>query len=97
MLLHVNLGRLITIGVVATQDLLAECAMTEYKLGSSLDGASFSMTSGTEIAPSGSHNMAKKVYVAPFSACYVRFYPWETLSTILIEICIEHYAVATPF
>ena len=102
----VDLGGEVVIGAVATQGSADQAAsmwstadytMTEYKLGGSIDGATFTMQTGVLQATSDGPTVVVKNYVAPFAAHYVRLYPWEGANKDSVVVRMELYAVATKF
>jgi len=104
--LQVDLGGEVVIGAVATQGSADQAAsswstadytMTEYKLGGSIDGATFTMQTDVLQATSDGPTVVVKNYVAPFAAHYVRLYPWEGANEASVVVRMELYAVATKF
>jgi hypothetical protein len=98
--LQVDVGRLVSIGAVATQGRADDHHwVTKYKLGGSSDGTSFTVATGVLQGNTDETKgkMVVKNYVTPFEARYVRLYIWESSMTAGSALRMELYAVATNF
>jgi len=89
---QVDMGNAVSVGAVATDK--SPDTLTEYKLGGSLDGTTFTMQ--TDILHAQSETMTKH-YLEPFSARYVRLYPWDGSYRKWITFRMELYAVVSTF
>lgn len=98
---------MLSIAAVATQggpDKSCNCWTTQYKLGGSSDGESFSMTTDILKGNSDSDTVVKH-FITPFSARYVRLYIWEGNTELTaagfydgtVEFRMELYALGTEF
>jgi len=84
------MGNAVSVGAVATD----KGTLTEYKLGSSLDGTTFTMQ--TDILHAQRETVTKH-YLEPFSARYVRLYPWDGSWWKYVKFRMELYAVVSTF
>jgi hypothetical protein len=99
MWMQVDLGQAFVVGAVATQGggvSFSNYWVTQYKLGGSVDGVSFS-TEGDLLQGNVDSDTVVKNYVTPFTARYVRVLPWSMKDGYMATLRLELYATMSAF